>query len=55
MNHAVAINHSFLRAAEKARMTEEEIESIVDFLSQNPMAGDPIPGTGGCRKVRIAG
>jgi len=36
-------------------MTEDEISGLVDLLAQNPMAGDEIVGTGGCRKVRISG
>jgi hypothetical protein len=36
-------------------MTEEEIEELIDFISLSPMAGDEIKGTGGCRKLRIAG
>jgi hypothetical protein len=36
-------------------MTEDEISSLVDFLAENPTAGDSIIGTGGCRKVRFAG
>jgi hypothetical protein len=52
--HAVALTHAFIRAAEQAGMTEGEIEGLVDFLAANPAAGSVIPGTGGCRKVRIA-
>lgn len=36
-------------------MTEEEISNLVDMLAANPEAGDVIKGTGGCRKVRVAG
>ena len=36
-------------------MTDEERAEAVDFLAERPDAGDVIPGTGGCRKVRIAG
>jgi hypothetical protein len=35
-------------------MTENEIASVVDYLADNPMAGDEMPGTGGCRKFRFA-
>lgn len=45
----------YLIAAKKAKMTEEERAEAVDFLAERPDAGDIIPGTGGCRKVRIAG
>jgi hypothetical protein len=36
-------------------MTEEEVESLIDWLSAAPEAGDEIKGTGGCRKIRVAG
>jgi hypothetical protein len=36
-------------------MSEPEIDSLVDFLAENPTSGDEIAGTGGCRKVRFAG
>ena len=53
--HAVALTHAFIRAAKQARMTEDEIDDLVDFLARNPTAGVEIAGTGGCRKVRFAG
>ena len=45
----------FLRSAEKSGMSEAERQDVVDFIAANPTAGDEIPGTGGCRKVRFAG
>jgi hypothetical protein len=53
--HAVAQTHAFNRAAKEAGMTDDEIESLVTFIAENPMAGREIPGTGGCRKIRFAG
>lgn len=53
--HTVAQTHAFRRAATDAGMTEEEIESLVSFIAENPTAGEPIKGTGGCRKVRFSG
>lgn len=44
----------YLAAAKKAGMSEAERFAAVDFIAANPDAGDVIPGTGGCRKVRIA-
>jgi hypothetical protein len=35
-------------------MTEEERERTVLTLARHPLTGDLMPGTGGCRKVRIA-
>jgi len=52
--HAVALTHAFVRAAKQAGMTEDEIDSLVNYLAENPVAGVEIAGTGGCRKVRIA-
>jgi hypothetical protein len=44
----------FLAAAKKAGMTDGERLAAVDYIAANPEAGDIIPGSGGCRKVRIA-
>ncbi len=52
--HTVVETPEYLTAAKKAGMTETERQAAVDFLAANPDAGDIIPGTGGCRKVRIA-
>jgi hypothetical protein len=53
--HTICETHAFRRAAQQAGMTEEEIIELIDFLSTRPDAGDEIAGTGGCRKVRVAG
>jgi hypothetical protein len=45
----------FLRSAAQAGMTEKEILKLIDYLAANPDAGDEIKGTGGCRKIRVAG
>ncbi len=29
--------------------------ALVSLLAANPVAGDEMPGTGGCRKLRVAG
>jgi len=52
---AVVETASFRKSAAQAGMTEEEIVRLIDFLAANPEAGDEIKGTGGCRKVRVAG
>lgn len=36
-------------------MTDAEIEALVDLVASNPQAGDEMQGTGGCRKLRVAG
>lgn len=46
---------TYLREAAKAGAGEAERATIVDFIAANPDAGDAIQGTGGCRKVRVAG
>lgn len=53
--HSVCELKTFRKDAQDAGMTEEEISNLVDMLAANPEAGDVIKGTGGCRKVRVAG
>lgn len=53
--HAVAQLHSFAKAAKESGMTEDEVDDLITLLAENPAAGDEIQGTGGCRKLRIAG
>jgi hypothetical protein len=53
--HTVSLTRSYEIAAKQAGMTDDETAAIVTFLAENPQAGDELPGTGGCRKVRIAG
>jgi len=35
-------------------LTQIERLELISFLSENPTAGDVVPGTGGCRKLRWA-
>lgn len=51
----VAETSAYLAAADKAGMTSSEREAIIAVLANNPSVGDLIVGTGGCRKVRLAG
>jgi hypothetical protein len=44
----------FDATAKRAGLTEDERAALVEFLAQNPVAGDLIPGTGGLRKLRWA-
>jgi hypothetical protein len=53
--HTVVELESFLRAAKRHGISEEERFEIVILLANTPDAGDEISGTGGCRKVRVAG
>ncbi len=49
----VAETPTFTRQAEKL-FDEDEKRELINFLAENPLAGDEIPGTGGVRKVRFA-
>jgi len=53
--HTVCELRTFRRQAAEAGMTDEEVDALVTFIAHNPTAGDEMAGTGGCRKVRIAG
>ncbi len=53
--HTIAGLHSFDGAADDAGLSEKEIDAIVNFLAENPDAGDEMAGTGGCRKFRWPG
>ncbi len=46
---------TFLADAKAAGVEDDEREAIVAAIAADPQAGDVIPGTGGARKVRIAG
>jgi hypothetical protein len=45
----------YLDAAKEAGLSEKELEAITSMLARDPTAGDVIQGTGGCRKIRVAG
>jgi hypothetical protein len=49
----VAETPIFTRQADKL-FTVDEKRELIDYLAENPLAGDEIPGTGGVRKVRFA-
>lgn len=53
--HTVVETPVFLAAAAMAGISDEEIEAMTDVIAADPMAGDEIKGTGGCRKIRVAG
>ena len=50
---AVAETPTFSRQTERI-FSEDEKREVIGFLSENPLAGDEIPGTGGVRKLRVA-
>ena len=49
----VAETPTFARQADRL-FSEEERQELIDYLAENPLAGDEIPGTGGVRKLRFA-
>lgn len=49
----VAETPIFTRQTEKL-FSDEDKRELIDFLAENPLAGDEIPGTGGVRKLRFA-
>ena len=49
--HTVAETEIFQRYA-TAIWSEAEYSAFVSWIAENPLAGDVIPGSGGCRKVR---
>ena len=53
--HAVAELLGFAEDAEAAGMSAAELWRLIGRLVANPRAGDLIVGTGGARKVRMAG
>jgi hypothetical protein len=46
---------AYLKAATHSGLTEAEREVIVGMIAENPTLGEEMVGTGGCRKVRVAG
>lgn len=53
--HTVVETPAFLASAEKAGMTDAERTDTVNQIAAAPTDGDVIVGSGGCRKVRVAG
>jgi hypothetical protein len=53
--HAVIETSAYLGDADTAGLSEDERFEIVSLLAANPMAGVLMPGTGGARKLRVAG
>ena len=55
MLNAVAETAAYLASAKEEGMTDVEQKLVIDTLAADPGAGEIIVGSGGCRKVRIAG
>jgi hypothetical protein len=45
----------FLRDAARAGLSETERDETITMIARDPSVGDVIPGTGGARKLRVAG
>ena len=53
--HTVVETAVYLCAADDAGMTAAERDRAVLTVSADPVAGEVMVGTGGCRKLRLAG
>jgi len=53
--HTVAETEPFIVSAAKAGMTDWEREAAIRQVASDPSAGDLIVGSGGVRKIRVAG
>jgi hypothetical protein len=53
--HTIVETPSYLSDAKAAGLTEGEREAGVEMIANHPEVGDEISGTGGARKVRVAG
>ena len=45
---------AFVAKWSKLKLSDEDLQSLEGALIADPQAGDPIPGTGGLRKLRFA-
>jgi hypothetical protein len=52
--HTIIETPEFIRSAKALKMSDEERQELIDYLSKHPSAGDEITGTGGARKLRFA-
>jgi len=55
MMQTVIETPTFLASARDEGIPDDERAAIVSFIADNPTAGALMPGTGGARKVRVAG
>lgn len=53
--HTVAETATYLRDADRQGLSDEARREIVDSVSLSPNQGDEIRGSGGLRKIRVAG
>ena len=52
---AVIETPAYLTSVKEEGVTDHEREEIVSFIAKNPTAGELMVGTGGARKLRVAG
>ena len=52
--HAVIETGPYLARAKAAGVSNEERQAIVNLIAAEPTIGDPMVGTGGARKIRVA-
>jgi hypothetical protein len=53
--HTVAETSQFTRDAARLGLLDDEVTAIVDAIAADPLQGNEVRGSGGVRKVRIAG
>ena len=53
--HTVVWTATFLAQAKREGLTQEEMDAMVNRLSEEPLSGDMMAGTGGARKLRHPG
>ena len=46
---------TFRNAARKAGLSGDDVTALVETIALHPQTGEAIRGSGGCRKVRVAG
>jgi hypothetical protein len=53
--HTVVETLEFRADARRAGLSPDDLSALIDAIARNPQSGDIIKGTGGARKVRMAG
>lgn len=43
---------AFLKLVDDFFPVKDDLDELINFLAANPDAGDVVPGTNGCRKIR---
>lgn len=51
--HTIVEMPSYLRQAQRLRLSKDELDAIKIIFAHQPSAGEVIPGSGGARKLRI--